>query len=1154
MMTFAQLDRRFRQVSPGQDPEQVAIESFSVAVSGDGPCLNWDDLLEKPRVVVLGEPGSGKTTEFIEKARVKDSAATLALFIPLERLVTEPVESALSKEDWRGFGKWSSDRKMKAFFFLDSVDESKRRTERDFLTALGRFYDEVSEGLSRCTIVISSRITEWRPIADTEDFKRLLPTGTARTGFGEDMEAPFIVEILPLDRSRVKIYAKARGINPPDSFLRALDDQSAWPFARRPLDVGSLVNYWKANGRLGSLSELIESDLDRTLAETPERTREDNLSSGRAREGAEALGAAVVFCRQFEFAVPDSTHPAGSRAMDAELCLPGGWTPTERRALLNRAIFDGESFGRIRFHHRSVAEYLAAQWLTARIKSGCPLEKIYGLLFDTGSSDELIIRLSLAPVTAWLACGSETWNREIRSRIVRAAPALFFQFGDPACFSPDYRRDLLQGLIDRYAGRQDVWLGKEPESLARLADPELGPFFCDAILNRELPEEIRDVFLAMVRHGALSDCVEEILDVLSDSLETNSLKSGVAATVRDAGTRKNKEELFDIVKGWSSIESTLCAFVCEAIYPDVCDPGELIGLLEKVEEVPKSAIDLPYFLVQLLNNEMPRRDRLPVLRGLLDLAQRPPLMEMGIDKVDLSIRFYWAAEVAFAVALLVLEEDFLGEGVVGPVAQALELELFSPLSIEDRIGRPGFPTEALARQPAIRREIFWRRVARHRLVANGSAPKVFDGNFSPVISDLDWLCRDIRGSVNPDDRATAATIAIEVWQQIGRPRAGRRLILRAVARDKNLNGMVRTQLDRTRGRLKRLFWMWWFGNNIGSRFWWNRRLSELRIPVQRLRKRWFVLRRLSALRAGSDLRLLGSLAREAGGELSTRRTCENWALLQEKWGRLVAAAVKTGCKGFWRTFEPRLPHEEPVPRRTDRRIPIGLTGIAAAIADGELSISSLTADEARLVTRYAVNELNGFPGWFSDVFCLHREPVTTVVSRCIDGELEVGNDLEHVHEVIAKLRDDTGPIRELAAPCLLDALDGRDPNRRDVLSDGLRALALLENPPRAELARLAPTRTAGYDADDPKYWIWLTTWFHVDGLGAIDFVKQAIGCVEDTDSYVISVCNALGGRSSTLVGFPDPDFWSPPCLAEMIPLVFVAGSQEPRYSGVMARH
>ena len=130
-----------------------------------------------------------------------------------------------------------------------------------------------------------------------------------------------------------------------------------------------------ANRRLGSLTEIIELDVTTKLKETVERLAGFPLSESRAREGAEALAVATVLCKRQQFKVPDDTFVAPD-ALDAASCLPDDWRPSEVAALLSRPLFDSATYGQIRFHHRRVSEYLAAQWIRRRMADGCPMRAL----------------------------------------------------------------------------------------------------------------------------------------------------------------------------------------------------------------------------------------------------------------------------------------------------------------------------------------------------------------------------------------------------------------------------------------------------------------------------------------------------------------------------------------------------------------------------------------------------------------------------------------------------------------------------------------------------------------------------------------------------------------------------------------------------------
>src|SRR5260221_14091792 len=57
--------------------------------------LSWDDLLKESRVVVLGEPGSGKTWELRERFRLLAGRGEFAFFIRPDRLVGRELKNTL---------------------------------------------------------------------------------------------------------------------------------------------------------------------------------------------------------------------------------------------------------------------------------------------------------------------------------------------------------------------------------------------------------------------------------------------------------------------------------------------------------------------------------------------------------------------------------------------------------------------------------------------------------------------------------------------------------------------------------------------------------------------------------------------------------------------------------------------------------------------------------------------------------------------------------------------------------------------------------------------------------------------------------------------------------------------------------------------------
>ena len=289
--TFVDLDRRFKKLDPKGNPEDAALDSYSQALIANYSTkmgLTWDDLLQNHLVVVLGEPGSGKSREFEEKSKSLKKEGKFSFFIRLDRLINETVESVLDTEQSKELNVWRGSSE-EGIFFLDSVDESKFLRLPDFYTALDRFRNGISSGpLNQARILLSSRISEWMPESDGRQLRTRFPTlakkrKTTKNNFGrieaetEEPDSILVVQLLRLDHSRVERFVSEINVPNASDFLDALDSNYAWEFAGRPIDVNDLANFWINNNRLGCLKEIIEFSIKSKLSETQERRQGDPL-------------------------------------------------------------------------------------------------------------------------------------------------------------------------------------------------------------------------------------------------------------------------------------------------------------------------------------------------------------------------------------------------------------------------------------------------------------------------------------------------------------------------------------------------------------------------------------------------------------------------------------------------------------------------------------------------------------------------------------------------------------------------------------------------------------------------------------------------------------------------------------------------------------
>lgn len=116
------------------------------------------------RVVILSEAGSGKTEEIRHAAQRLRNEGKAAFFLRLENVCTR-IDDAFDVGSHDDFQDWlrTGD---EAWLFLDSVDEARLQSPRDFENAIRAIKRLLGDALSRARIVLTSRASEWRPVSD----------------------------------------------------------------------------------------------------------------------------------------------------------------------------------------------------------------------------------------------------------------------------------------------------------------------------------------------------------------------------------------------------------------------------------------------------------------------------------------------------------------------------------------------------------------------------------------------------------------------------------------------------------------------------------------------------------------------------------------------------------------------------------------------------------------------------------------------------------------------------------------------------------------------------------------------------------------------------------------------------------------------------
>lgn len=168
---------------------------------------------------------------------------------------------------------------------------------------------------------------------------------------------------------------------------------------------------------------------------------------------------------------------------------------------------DGEIFIPV---HRSIAEYLAAEYLAKKIKEGLPVGRVLALI--TGIDGGVVS--SLRGLSAWLSVCSFA----ARDRLVDVDPLGVILYGDVKNFSPESKKKLL------------IALQKKPEeSQFAFFDYYSSDYGFSALTTKDIKSELQQI----LRKKTVTPCLNYILMGLSNSESIPELKDDLLTIIYD---------------------------------------------------------------------------------------------------------------------------------------------------------------------------------------------------------------------------------------------------------------------------------------------------------------------------------------------------------------------------------------------------------------------------------------------------------------------------------------------------------------------------------------------------------------------------------------------------------------------------------------------
>lgn len=1108
------------QILSDEAMNAVDQPSFLVRM-GWSRALGWDELLKSQRVLIVSEAGAGKTYECRAEQVAKWNAGEAAFYFDLAQLSRNNLRDLLLTEEEERFDAWLASQSDIATIFLDSIDELKL-TLGSFEAALKRLNKAMVGQLGRVRIVITTR-----PIpVDYRLFQQLLPipekyepaangeafAETAMSKRGDNNEgkkatdaAPAWrnVALMPLSDDQIREIAALQGVINADALLDDIRKRNAEDFARRPQDLIELCADWRDYCRIRTHREQVAHNIAIKLKPRTDRGEKAQLSQEKAFEGASRLSLAALLTRKLTLrhnAEADKGGEPGT-ALDPAKILPD-WSADERETLLERALFGFASYGRVRFHHRSVIEYLAALRLESLLNQGMSMKAVKRLIFAETPQRVKVVKPSMRPVAAWLAFSQPRIFSLVRDR----EPDVLLDHADPESLTAQQRIDALRAYVDRYG--QGSWRGKHvpPVQVHRFASNELAPEVLNLWKSGVENPEVRELLLELVAAVPMQDGA----DIAHSVVIQRDADSGERMDALEALIKLNDPRLETVTLSietdpdiWST--RLLKASILK-LFPAHISIKRLCRILARLTASQDNSDDLNWLWRSITNANM---------TPAYTEALRTELTNLLAEGVEwgkkwphiLAPRRHLAAPLA-ATCLRQFTEGYTSAAVINSSVMAIRFsrDEYTPDKPATHLRK------ALEQSPSsVREAAFWADDAFIQKLHPQEDPckRFLEANYYGAISlsaaqDTSWVLTSLSDPKRPlAERTMMLEAAIrEIWNGQGERRD-------YVLRLKTHIADCPTLMAHIDNHLK--------SAPI------NRELARMEAKHQRYRKQaerrqakdhasWVLFWRevannpqtaFSPKRAGNTAWNLWAAMGRSGQE--SRASGWNRRFIEQHFSKAIADRLRSAMTSIWRNDRPTLPTERPGNEKETFLIrwQLGLAAIAAEAEDLDWA-RKLPLEEAELAARYAPLELNGFPFWLESLAAAHPTAVEVVLGPELSSELDEMATARSYSTLLQNISHAPPPLAALFLPRLRTWVDesaqrireGEDSNGvAERIRRVTNVLLKFGDHQTCEHIRMMAAQLAT-DADPVFRYVWLPLLIRLDPAAGTAKLEQCLSGVE----------------------------------------------------------
>ncbi|APR86270.1 Hypothetical protein A7982_11619 [Minicystis rosea] len=549
-----------------------------------------DALAEMPCVVLLGEPGSGKSHELAAYWKSLRAGTGGDHVLLLDGRSHRDLDRDLGRAG--AYRAWCSG-DTPLTLLVDSLDEFRIGAHEAGQVIRGHL---LNGPLDRLRLRIACRAAEW-PVSLDEQ----LPQMWNKKG---EADRVGLYRLAPLRRVDVALAVEQDA----EKFLGEVAAREAQPLAMSPVTLRFLVEQFRRTGALPRTRVELYEEGCRVLCEETSTSRRGAKQTGKLKEVerlaiAARIAAVCVLGGRDAVFLEGTVGPAPDGTV-AKTDLVGGDEPT----LLGRAsvaegavdevlgisgLFTAPGEDVAGWVHQTYAEFLAARYLHRR---GGDAEGLFRRVF-AAKGDRVVP--SLREAAAWLA----SMNKGFLDRLLETQPEILLR-SDFAAVGHAELEAIVGGLLARVAGRalpEHVVRGFGP-MLARLSHPALCAQLAPYLRDKSNGTPVRRVAIHIAEECGQAGLGGVLADITLDGDEDLEVRTVAARALLEVGAVDSTRRLRPLLSppAGTDPDDELKGYALRALWKELA-PEELFALLTRPQNHRHSG-SYEMFLMDLERN------------------------------------------------------------------------------------------------------------------------------------------------------------------------------------------------------------------------------------------------------------------------------------------------------------------------------------------------------------------------------------------------------------------------------------------------------------------------------------------------------------------------------------------------------------------------